>query len=255
MRYFLEVSYKGTDYSGFQTQKNANTIQAEIEKALLILLKQKISLTGSSRTDAGVHALQNFFHFDTTTPLNSWRGEVGENRFLYNLNAILPGDIVAKKLIPVKEEAHCRFDAISREYKYFIYRHKNPFLKERGFYFPYKLDLEKMKEASVIIKGYTDFTSFSKKKTQVKSFDCTIYESEWIFEDDCLVYHVKANRFLRGMVRALVATMLKIGRGRLSLNDFKSLIETKDCIKASFAVPAHGLFLVAIQYPEGYFRQ
>jgi tRNA pseudouridine38-40 synthase len=255
MRYFLEVSYKGTNYSGFQAQKNANTVQAEMEKALLILLKQEISLTGSSRTDAGVHAMQNYFHFDTIIPLLLWKEENSERRFLYNLNAILPGDIVVKKLIPVSANAHCRFDAVSREYNYFIYRDKNPFLKDRGFYFPYKLDLEKMKEAAATIKGYSDFTSFSKKKTQVKTFDCTIYESEWLLENDCLVYHVKANRFLRGMVRALTATMLKLGRGKIELSDFKLLIEAKDCSKASFAVPAHGLFLIAVYYPEEYFKQ
>jgi tRNA pseudouridine38-40 synthase len=244
MRYFLEVSYKGTNYSGFQAQQNANTIQAEIEKALLILLKQPIVLTGSSRTDAGVHALQNFFHFDYPEKITTG--------LLYNLNAILPDDIASKNLIPVSPDAHCRFDAISREYKYFIYRYKDPFLKGRAFYFPYKLDLEKMKDAAELIKGYSDFTSFSKRNTQVKTFECSIYESEWLLENDCLIYHVKANRFLRGMVRALTATMLQIGRSKLSLGDFKSLIEAKDCAKASFAVSAHGLFLCAVKYPEGY---
>lgn len=255
MRYFLEVSYKGTNYSGFQTQKNANTIQAEMEKALLILLKQEISLTGSSRTDAGVHAVQNFFHFDTNIPLHLWKEENRKRRFLYNLNAILPDDIVVKNLIPISADAHCRFDAVSREYKYFIYRYKNPFLKDRGFYFPYKLDLEIMKEAAAIIKGYSDFTSFSKKKTQVKTFECTIYESEWLLEKDCLVYRVKANRFLRGMVRALTATMLKLGRGKIGLSDFILLFEAKECSKASFSVPAHGLFLNSVNYPEEYFMQ
>ena len=255
MRYFLEVSYKGTNYSGFQTQQNANTIQAEIEKALFILLKKQITLTGSSRTDAGVHALQNFFHFDTITPLHLWRGDGGEVRLLYNLNAILPEDIVVKNLIAVSADAHCRFDAINREYKYYIYRHKDPFLKDRGFYFPYKLDLDAMREAAELIKEYKDFTSFSKSNTQVKNFDCLISESEWLSENNYLVYHVKANRFLRGMVRALTATMLKIGRGKLSIDDFKFLIEAKDCTKAGFAVPARGLFLVSVQYSGKYFHQ
>ena len=244
MRYFLEVSYKGTAYSGFQAQQNANTIQAEIEKALFILLKQEIILTGSSRTDAGVHALQNYFHFDYPEKITTG--------LIYNLNAILPHDIAAKNLIPVSPNAHCRFDAISREYKYFVYRYKDPFLKGRAFYFPYKLDLEKMKEAAGLIRGYNDFTSFSKRNTQVKTFECSIYESEWLLENDCLVYYVKANRFLRGMVRALTATMLQIGRSKLSLEEFISLIEAKDCTKTSFAVPAHGLFLCAVKYPEGY---
>ena len=207
-RYFLEVSYKGTNYSGFQIQQNANSIQAEIEKAIQILQKEKISLTGSSRTDAGVHALQNFFHFDFEGKINP--------QFVYRMNAILPADIVVQKIMAVKQESHCRFDAISREYKYFIYRHKNPFLKDRAFYFPYKLNMELMQQAAALIKGYKDFTSFSKRNTQVKTFNCCIMESKWEREDECLVFYVKADRFLRGMVRALVATMLKIGRGKMT---------------------------------------
>lgn len=241
-RYFLEVSYKGTAYSGFQTQKNANTIQAEVEKAFAILQKESIIMTGSSRTDAGVHAFQNYFHFD-------YSGTINPN-FIYKINAILPGDIVAKKLYPVTDESHCRFDALSREYSYYIYRQKDPFLKDRAFFFPYKLDFDMMREAADIVKEYTDFTSFSKRNTQVKNFVCQVEESKWILESNNLVYNVKANRFLRGMVRALTATMLKIGRGRISLVEFRSIIEAKDCTKTSFAVPPHGLFLMRVKYPE-----
>ncbi len=240
-RYLLEIAYKGTNYSGFQSQHNANTIQAEIEKAFSILHKEKTILTGSSRTDAGVHALQNFFHFDFEGLLNA--------EFAYKMNAILPGDIVVKQIVPVADDAHCRFDALSREYKYYIYRYKNPFLKEIAFYYPYKLDIETMQQAAAIIKEYKDFTSFSKRNTQVKSFVCEIHESEWYRENDCLVYHVKANRFLRGMVRALTATMLKVGRQLMSINQFREIIEAKDCTKSSFAVPAKGLFLVSVAYP------
>ena len=246
MRYFLEVSYKGTNYSGFQSQINANTIQAEVEKVLQILLKRKIDITGSSRTDAGVHALQNYFHFDIETELSP--------KLLYNLNAILPDDIAAKNLWRAKDDAHCRFDAISREYKYFIYNKKNPFLTDKAFYFPYSLDFELMQKASGTIKKYSDFTSFSKRNTQVKTFECDIKESEWLIEDECLVYKVVANRFLRGMVRALTATMLKLGRGKIDLNGFKNIIEAKDCTLANFAVPAHGLFLIQVVYPENYLK-
>jgi tRNA pseudouridine38-40 synthase len=245
-RYFLEVAYKGTNYSGFQVQKNANSIQEEIEQAFQTLQKEKVTLIGSSRTDAGVHALQNFFHFD-------FEGNVNPH-FVYKINAILPDDMVIQKLIPVKSEAHCRFDALSREYKYFIYRHKNPFLKDRAFYFPYKLDLELMEQAAEIIKGYTDFTSFSKRNTQVKTFICEIQESKWDWEENCLVFYVKADRFLRGMVRALVATMLKIGREKMTIKEFRNVIEEKDCTKASFAVPGHGLFLTAVNYSKDYFQ-
>jgi tRNA pseudouridine38-40 synthase len=263
-RYFLELSYKGTNYSGFQAQKNTDkTIQAEVEKAMNILLAhpsplsgegQGLRLTASSRTDAGVHALQNFFHFDTSPLLNLWRGAGDEGQFIYKMNAILPDDIVIKSLIQVKDDAHSRFDAISREYKYYIYRHKDPFLKGRAFYYPYKLDIDKLNEAAAAIKDYDDFTSFSKRNTQVKTFICQVIESEWVWENDCLVYHVKANRFLRGMVRALTATMLKIGRGKISIDDFHNIIQAKDCTKASFSVPSQGLFLISVEYPPGYFQ-
>jgi len=197
-------------------------------------------MTGSSRTDAGVHALQNFLHFDYEPALHP--------HFVYKVNAILPDDIVVKSISPVIADAHCRFDAISREYKYYIYQQKNPFLKGRAFFFPYKLDIDKMQEAAAIVREYTDFTSFSKRNTQVKSFDCNIIESKWLLQDNCLVYNVKANRFLRGMVRALTATILKVGRNKLSLDEFRVIIQAKDCTKASFAVPAHGLFLMKVEY-------
>jgi len=246
MRYFLEVSYRGSHYSGFQSQKNANTIQAEIEKAFKILLKEEIQLTGSSRTDAGVHALQNYFHFDTKSELSS--------QLLYNLNAILPGDIAARNLHKVKDEAHCRFDATAREYKYYIYQKKNPFLEDNAYYYPYTMDLELMQKAATIIKEYSDFTSFSKRNTQVKSFTCDVQESHWTIEGECFVYHVKANRFLRGMVRALVATMLKVGRNKTNLDNFRTIIESQDCTLADFSAPPNGLFLVRITFPNNYFN-
>jgi tRNA pseudouridine38-40 synthase len=240
-RYFLEVSYKGTAYSGFQTQKNADTIQSEVEKAFEVLQKKKIVMVGSSRTDAGVHAFQNFFHFDYNEELNP--------QFRYKLNAILPADIVIKNVLPVSDEAHCRFDAVSREYKYFIYRFKNPFYRETAFFFPYKMHIEKLQQYAKIIMSYTDFSSFSKKRTQVKNFNCSIMESEWYWQDDMLVYRVKANRFLRGMVRALVATMLKLSREDQDINVFRKIIEAKDSSRAYFGAPAHGLFLVKVEYP------
>ncbi len=241
-RYFLEISYKGTNYSGFQSQQNANTIQAEVEKAFMILQKQAVLLTGSSRTDAGVHALQNFFHFDYDENIHP--------QFVYKMNAILPADIVVKSLVDVPSDAHCRFDAVSREYCYYIYRSKDAFLRDRAFYFPYKMDIGKLQEAAAIVKDYHDFTSFSKRNTQVRTFDCQVEKSEWNWENNCLVYRVTANRFLRGMVRALTATMLKVGRNKLSLAEFRAVIEAKDCTRASFAVPSHGLFLIKVEFPE-----
>jgi tRNA pseudouridine38-40 synthase len=240
-RYFLEVSYNGSNYSGFQSQENANTIQAEVEKAFRILQKEEVAMTGSSRTDAGVHALQNFFHFDFQQELNP--------QFAYKINAILPPEIVVRSVSQVSPGAHSRFDAVSREYKYFIYRQKDPFLMDRAYYFPYKLDFDKLREAATLLQQYHDFTSFSKRNTQVKTFQCQISQSEWLWENGCLTYHVEANRFLRGMVRALTATMLRVGRGKIDLAEFRGIIEARDCTKASFAVPAHGLFLVAVKFP------
>jgi tRNA pseudouridine38-40 synthase len=239
-RYFIEVSYKGTNYSGFQKQQNANSVQAELEKALEIFYRQKFELTGSSRTDAGVHALQNFFHFDSDTIIDDGS---------YNLNAILPDDIVVKRILPVADDAHCRFDAISRQYHYYIYQDKNPFLQGRAYYVPYLVDMDLLKAAAAEIKNHTDFTSFSKRNTQAKTFKCSIYQSEWIQQDDCQVYIVKANRFLRGMVKGLVGTMLLAGKKKITLKEFTAIIEAKDCTKADFSVSADGLFLAEVVYP------
>ena len=247
-RFFIEVFYKGTNYSGFQVQENANSIQAEVEKSLSVFFKESFSLTGSSRTDAGVHALSNYFHFDSSL-LSSYTSQ-RLNRAIYNLNAILPADIVIKRIYPVKDDAHCRFDAVSREYKYFIYQQKDPFQSDRAYYYPYKLDLGILNEAAAVLKSYHDFTSFSKRNTQVKSFDCSIHKSEWIEVENRLVYTVTANRFLRGMVRGLVGTMLKTGTGKLTLPRFREIIETKDCSNADFSVPPQGLFLVNVQYKD-----
>lgn len=239
-RYFLEVKYKGTAYKGLQKQPNALTIQGEIEKAFNIFLGCIINLSPSSRTDAGVHALQNYFHFDT--------GALLDPKILYNINAILPQDIVLLNLFLVDDNCHSRFDAQSRVYRYFIYRQKNPFLNEVAYYYPFNLDLQHLQEAASVIKEFTDFTTFSKRNTDVFSFNCNIIESFWTEEKECVVYQVEANRFLRGMVRALVATMLKVGRGVLSLEDFKTIIESHNCQSADFSAPAHGLFLMNVKY-------
>ena len=239
-RYFLELSYKGTAYSGFQTQENALTIQQEVEKAFAVLQRDEVVMTGSSRTDAGVHARQNFFHFDYSGVVHP--------QFLYKINAILPGDIVIKGIQEMKEDAHCRFDAKARTYQYYIYSHKDPFLEDRAWYYPYRLDKQLLQVASKILFEYEDFTSFSKRNTQVKTFQCQILESDWLEQEGQLVYRVKANRFLRGMVRALVSTMLQVGREKLSIEDFKGVIEAKDCTKASFIAPARGLFLEEVSF-------
>jgi tRNA pseudouridine38-40 synthase len=240
-RYFLEVAYKGGNYSGFQIQDNAHSIQEEVEKALAVFFRERIALTGSSRTDAGVHALQNFFHFD-------YEGLIHEKN-IYNINAILPADIVVKGIFRVGPEAHCRFDAISREYRYFVYQEKDPFLDDRGYYFPYTLDREKMEAAAALVLQHHDFTAFAKRNTQVKTFMCSIQESGWEVEKGSLVYRVKANRFLRGMVRGLVGTMLQVGRGKLSVIRFGEILQNGDNRHADFSAPGQGLFLWRVYYP------
>ncbi len=242
-RYFLELAYKGTNYSGFQVQQNANTIQAEVEKALGVLLGKQVSLTGSSRTDTGVHALQNFFHFDTDIHI--------AQKSIYNLNAILPADIAAKNIYAVSNESHCRFNAISRQYRYFVYKEKNPFLRQTAYYFPYTLNLEMLQQAALLLMQHTDFTSFSKRSTQVKNFNCIITNSVWSVEDGCLVYNITGNRFLRGMVRGLVATMLKAARGLLTLEQVSEILVARDSQYADFSAPPQGLFLVNVNYPNG----
>lgn len=246
-RYFIEVAYKGNNYAGFQVQHNAATIQSEVQKALFVFYKEDVLLTGSSRTDAGVHALQNYFHADIPFEI--------QQRNIYNLNALLPKDIAIKSITEVNSDAHCRFDAESREYKYYICSLKNPFLTERSYFYPYKIKEEQLQEAAAIILSYTDFTSFSKRNTQVKTFNCNIIESKWIHEDGSIVYNVKANRFLRGMVRGLTGTMLQVARGKISVDDFKKIIEARDCTKADFSVPGHGLFLVKVNYPGRVWKQ
>jgi tRNA pseudouridine38-40 synthase len=241
-RYFLELTYKGTAYSGFQVQDNANTIQAEVQKVLEIRYRESFELTGASRTDAGVHALQNFFHFDTGLEI--------QDKHMYNLNALLPADISVKGIYSVPAEAHCRFDAVAREYKYFIYNTKNPFLSDRAWLYPYPLNIELLQAGAKVLTEYNDFTSFSKRNTQVNNFNCTIGHSEWYTDGPMLVYHVRANRFLRGMVRGLVGTMLKLAREQITIGDFKDIIEAKNCSKADFSTPPQGLFLNRVEYND-----
>lgn len=243
-RFFLELAYHGAAYRGFQVQDNAVTVQAEVEKAMKTVLRRPVMLTGSSRTDAGVHAQQNLFHFDFDDEIDT--------RLLYKCNAILPKDIQLRALYAMPEQAHSRFDAIGRSYQYFICPHKNPFLHDRSHYYPYALQVDKMQEAAAVLLTYQDFTSFSKRNTQVKTFFCQLTESSWQFHDDCWVYHVSGNRFLRGMVRALTGTLLRVGRGQITLEEFRSIIEAKDCTLADFSVPGHGLMLMEVRYPIGY---
>jgi tRNA pseudouridine38-40 synthase len=238
-RYFIEVSYKGTGYAGFQIQQNANSIQAEVEKAMKIYYRQEITLTGSSRTDAGVHALQNFFHFDSENSVED---------AAYHLNAILPEGIVIKNIKEVSSNLHCRFNAVAREYNYYIYQQKNPFLQDRAWFYPFPLNLQLLQNAAEELFNHTDFTSFSKRNTQTHTNLCKIQTSFWQMQDQMLVYNVSSNRFLRGMIRALVATMLQVGREKISVNQFVDIIKAQNCVEADFSAPAHGLFLKRVMF-------
>jgi tRNA pseudouridine38-40 synthase len=244
-RYFIEVSYLGTAYNGFQIQENGPTIQSQIDAGLNTLLRQKIETTGSSRTDSGVHARQNFLHFDIETPI--------PDDLAYKMNAILPRDIAVNGIYAVEATLHSRFAAQSREYAYTLFTHKDPFMRDRGFYYPFPLRIDLLQESAQYILTQTDFTSFSKRNTQVHTFNCSILNSYWEVRSGQYIYHVCGNRFLRGMVRGLVGTMLRVGRGRMSMNDFKKVFEAQDCSKADFAVPGAGLTLMRVRFPEGSF--
>lgn len=244
-RYFIEVAYLGGGFAGFQVQDNAQTIQGELERAMETLFRQKLVLTGSSRTDTGVHARQNYFHFD-------FEGLV-DRRAEYSLNALLPDGIAVRSIRKVAEDAHCRFDAVGREYRYLVYRHKDPFLRGRGYYFPYVVDAGEMQAAARVVLEYSDFSAFSKRHSQVKSYVCKVGESGWAINREEMVYCVRSNRFLRGMVRGLVGTMLQVGRGRMSVAEFRAVVEGMDQRRADFSVPGCGLYLEKVVFPEGYF--
>jgi len=245
-RFFIEVSYDGTDFGGFQIQQNQQTIQGALQKAMHTLYRQEITLTGASRTDAGVHALQNYFHFDSELSITT--------AHIYNLNAILPKSIVVKNIVEVPAEAHSRFDATKRSYIYQLHTQKNPFLEGRSWYYPFPLSLTNLQQAADCLLQHTNFESFSKKNTTVNTFDCTITKAVWSQQGDQIFFSIDSNRFLRGMIRGLVGTMLQVGRGQLSLDDWEQVIRDKNEQNVDFSTPAHGLYLSAIQYPD-YFQK
>jgi tRNA pseudouridine38-40 synthase len=247
MRYSIEVQYNGTAFYGSQIQGNLPTVQFEVNKALSTILGKPIESYGASRTDEGVHALCNFYHFDWGLPINT-------SKLQYSLNAILPPALSILRLQQLKnDDANVRFDAISRTYRYRIYFKKNPFLYERAYLFPYTMNMEALNETAKILMEYTDFESFAKKNTQNKTTICQLFQSKWEVYENEIHYLVTGNRFLRGMVRALVGTQLRVARGKLSVEGFRSIIESKNCQLADFSVPGHGLYLEKITYPDDYF--
>jgi tRNA pseudouridine38-40 synthase len=243
MRYFIEIAYKGTKYHGWQVQANAYTVQEAFNRALGTLLKEDVETLGSGRTDTGVHASQQFVHVDTNKHLQT-------HPHLYQLNALLPADIVAKNIFPVAANAHARFDALSRSYEYRISPEKNPFLKDMCYLYTKPLDVAAMNEAAALLLTYEDFTCFSRVKTDVNHFLCTIHEACWKNSGDLLIFYIRANRFLRGMVRAIVGTLLEVGLHKLTLDGFEQVLMSKDRKAAGRSVPPDGLFLTNVQYDE-----
>ncbi|HIP48695.1 MAG TPA: tRNA pseudouridine(38-40) synthase TruA [Lutibacter sp.] len=247
MRYFIEISYKGTDFHGWQIQPNAISIQETIQKGLQTLLGEKIDIVGAGRTDTGVHARQIFAHFDTTKNIN-------EKDFAYRLNAIIPISIFIKKIVKVTDKAHARFDAQSRSYEYHIHLVNNPFTTETTWQIPRRsFDVELMNKAALLLLKYTDFKAFSKSKTDVKTYECTVSKAVWLQNENKLIFHITANRFLRNMVRAIVGSLLEVGSGKTNLEDFEKIIINKDRSLAGVSVPAKGLFLTEVIYPNSIF--
>jgi len=245
-RYFLEIAYKGTKYHGWQIQINAHTVQKELENAISILLERPTGIMGSGRTDTGVHASQQFLHFDSEI-------ELDKTDFLKKLNGILPKDIAVYDIKRVKNDAHARFDALWRSYIYRITLRKDPFEQESAWLLYKNPDIQKMNEAAKLLLTHEDFQCFSKVKTDVNTFNCKIIEAYWEQNDSQLLFHITANRFLRGMVRAIVGTLIGVGTDAMSITDFKQVLESKDRSKAKAAAPAQGLYLCRVTYPEEIF--
>jgi tRNA pseudouridine38-40 synthase len=245
-RYFMEVAYDGAAFGGFQIQINQPTIQGAVEQAMATLYRVPISLTGASRTDAGVHALQNFFHFDSALDIQA--------KHIYNLNAILQNAIVVKAIYEVPNDAHARFDALKRSYLYKLHTFKDPFLEGRSWFYPFPVNHQLLQEAANILLDYTNFESFSKKNTTVNTFECHITKAFWSLNAQGFAFHIDSNRFLRGMIRGLVGTMLQVGRGSITLEQWHEIIVSKDEQRVDFSTPAHGLYLTAIEYPH-YFKK
>jgi tRNA pseudouridine38-40 synthase len=242
LRYFLDISYKGTIFHGWQKQSNAMSVQEVLETKLSQLLQVETSVMGSGRTDTGVHAKQQMLHFEND--------QVLDEELVYKLNKMLPHDVSANHLYAVADNAHARFDAISRSYEYHIHVFKDPFLNGQSYYFPHPLSLEALNAGTKHLIGKQDFTSFSKVHTSVAHFECDLTEAYWEQVPQGLIFHVKANRFLRGMVRTLVGTLIEIGAGRKDLDWMKEVLDLKDRKAAGRAVPPDGLFLTRVEYPS-----
>jgi len=247
-RYFIELSFNGTNYHGWQIQKNALSVQSVINETLSTILSENIMTVGAGRTDTGVHARYFIAHFDTQ------KNDLDKNtKLIYRLNRYLPDDIAIKKIIRVKNSSHARFDALNRTYQYFISKVKDPFNKEYSFYFNNSLDVKLMNRGAQILMKYKDFKSFSKLHSDVKTTICSIHRSKWKEEKNKIIFSITADRFLRNMVRAIVGTLIDLGLKKITINDFKNIIESKERSNAGLSVPSAGLFLIKIDYPKNLF--
>ena len=241
MRYFIELSYNGKNYHGWQIQPDAISVQEKLNLAVSTVLQEKITVVGAGRTDTGVHATQMFAHFNTANTVSK--------NVVHKLNSILPNDITVAKVFLVDEEKHARFHAESRSYEYRIWLGRNPFLLDFSWQIHSQvLDIHNMNKAASLLLEYTDFQTFSKVKTDVHTFNCDVTKACWKQEGDLLIFYISANRFLRNMVRAIVGTLVDVGLGKLSIDDFREIIESKNRGNAGLSVPAKGLFLTNIKY-------
>jgi len=242
-RFFIELMYDGTAYHGWQVQPNSSTVQEQINVSLSTLLGEEINVVGAGRTDTGVHAKQMFAHFDTSVSFD-------KKELVFKMNSFLNNDISIIRLFEVDSSAHSRFDAISRTYEYIIHTSKNPFFLNKAWYFHRKLDIDLMNEAAQCLLNYSDFTSFSKLHTQTKTNMCSIKSAQWQEVNDTLVFRIKADRFLRNMVRAIVGTLVEVGEKKINLEEFCNIVESKNRSNAGVSVPAHALYLVNVEYPK-----
>lgn len=248
MRYLFSISYLGTHYNGWQTQANAKGVQQVVEESMSKILRRDIEIVGSGRTDTGVHCKKQYFHAELSNPLS-------EKAFMQNLNALLPRDIAIHSIQKIHPEASARYSAVERSYQYIMTRKKDPLLIGLAWHFFKPLDVELMNQASALLLGVHDFECFSKVKTDVNHFVCTIKKAKWKVKSDLLLFDISANRFLRGMVRAIVGTLVDVGTGKISVKEFEAIQKSKDRKQAGMNVPADGLYLMAVKYPKRIFME
>jgi len=239
----MDLSYDGTNYHGWQNQPNAISVQSCIEKALSLLTKIETQIFGAGRTDSGVHAIKMCAHFDSNLTVDL-------SKLIYDLNSFLPKDISINDIYEVNDDSHARFDAISRVYNYKISLNKDVFNINRSYFINNVMDVDLMNQACTILKSHTNFKCFSKSKTDVKTYNCKIVNAQWVFKHGKLVFTIKANRFLRNMVRAIVGTMIQVGLKKISLDYFQEILISQDRTKAGPSAPAHALYLSNIEYPK-----